>query len=47
MNSVRAKSQSLKFERFTPSGGKNIGIKKSEFATKRLNSFTVYSESFM
>ena len=34
MNSVRYKNLSLKYQRFTPSGGKNIGIRKSEFVTK-------------
>ena len=34
MNSVRWKNLSLKYQRFTPSGGKNIGISKSEFVTK-------------
>ena len=34
MNSVRCKNLSLKYQRFTPSGGKIIGIKKSEFVTK-------------
>ena len=24
----------MKYQRFTPSGGKNIGIRKSEFVTK-------------
>jgi len=28
------KNPSLKYQRFTPSGGKNIGIRKSEFVTK-------------
>ena len=34
MNSVRWKNLSLKYQRFTPSGGKNIGIRKSAFVTK-------------
>ena len=34
MNSVKWKNPSLKYQRFTPSGGKNIGIGKSEFVTK-------------
>ena len=34
MNSVRLKNLSLKYQRFTPSGGKNICIRKSEFVTK-------------
>ena len=34
MNSVRWKNLSLKYQRFAPSGGKNIGIRKSEFVTK-------------
>ena len=34
MNSVRWKNLSLKYQRFTPSGGKNVGIRKSEFVTK-------------
>ena len=34
MNSVRRKNLSLKYQRFTPSGEKNIDIKKSEFVTK-------------
>ena len=34
MNSVRWKNLSLKYQRFTPSGGKNIGIRKSECVTK-------------
>ena len=33
-NFVRSKSVSLKYQRFTPSGGKNIGIRKSEFVPK-------------
>ena len=28
------KNLSLKYQRFTASGGKNIGIRKSEFVTK-------------
>ena len=28
------KNISLKYQRFTPSGGKNKGIRKSEFVTK-------------
>ena len=38
MNYVRWKNLSLKYQRFTPSvtpsGGKNIGIRKSDFVTK-------------
>ncbi len=34
MNSVRSNNLSLKYQRFTPSGGKNIGTRKSEFVTK-------------
>ena len=34
MNSVRWKNLSLKYQRITPSGGKNIGIRKSELVTK-------------
>ena len=34
MNSVRWKNQSLKYQRFPPTGGKNVGIRKSEFVTK-------------
>ena len=34
MNSVRWKNLSLIYQRFTPSGRKNIGIRKSEFVTK-------------
>ena len=34
MNVFRQKNLSLKYQRFTPSGGKNIGIRKSEFVTK-------------
>ena len=35
MNSVRRKNISLKYQRFTtPSGGKNIEIRKLEFVTK-------------
>ena len=34
MNSVRSKNLSLKYQRFTPSGGKNMGVRKSEFDTK-------------
>ena len=34
MNSVRLKNLSLKYQRFTPLGGKNIRIRKSEFVTK-------------
>ena len=33
MNSVRQKNLSLKYKKFTPSGGKNIGIRKSAFVT--------------
>jgi len=42
MNSVRlqdCKNLGLKNQRFTPSGGKNIGIRKSKFVTIRLNFF--------
>jgi len=34
MNYVRWKYPSLKNQRFTPSGGKHIGVGKSEFVTK-------------
>ena len=34
MISVRWKNLSLKNQRFTPSGGKNMGIRKVEFVTK-------------
>ena len=34
MNSVRRKNLSLKYQRCTPSGGNNIGSRKSEFVTK-------------
>ena len=34
MNSVRWTNLSFKYQRFTPSGGKKIGIRKSEFVTK-------------
>ena len=34
MNSVRRKNLSLEYQRFTPSGGKNKGFRKSEFVTK-------------
>ena len=38
MNSVRSNSLSLKYHRFTPSGSKDIGIRKFEFV-KRLIPF--------
>ena len=34
MNYVRLSNPSLKYQRFTPSGGINIGIRKSEFVSK-------------
>ena len=34
MNSVRCKNLSLKYQKFTPASGKNIGIRISEFVTK-------------
>ena len=34
MISVRLKNLNLKYQRFTPSGCKDIGIRKSEFVTK-------------
>ena len=34
MNSVRSNNLSLKYQRCTPSGGKSIGIRKSEFVIK-------------
>ena len=34
MNSDRSKNLCLKYERFTPSGGINKGIRKSEFVAK-------------
>ena len=34
MNSARCKNLSLKYQRFAPSGRKNISIRKSEFVTK-------------
>ncbi len=33
MNSVRLKNLSLKYQRFAPSGGKNLGNSKSEFVS--------------
>ena len=34
MNSVKSKSQSLTYQRFTPSRRKNIGIRQFEFVAK-------------
>ena len=34
MNSAGSNNVSLKFQRFTPSGGKDIGIRKFEFLAK-------------
>ena len=34
MNSVRRKNLSLKYQRFTPSDGKSMGIRKLDFVTK-------------
>ena len=34
MISVRLNNQNLKYQRFTPLGCKDIGIRKSEFVTK-------------
>ena len=39
MNSFRSNNQSLKYERFTPPGGKNIEVKKIEILQSR-NSIT-------
>ena len=34
MNSIRSNNLSLKYQRFTPSGCTNIGIRKFEFVAK-------------
>ena len=34
MNSVRSNNQSLKYQRFTPSGWKDIGTRKFQFVAK-------------
>ena len=41
------KNPSLKYQRFTPSGGKNIGIRKSEFVTKTNVSETDFTASYV
>ena len=38
MSSVKSSNQSLKYQRFTTSGSKDIGVKMFDFVT-RLNSF--------
>jgi len=34
MNSVRSNNLSLKYQRFTPTGRKDLGIRKFEFVAK-------------
>ena len=50
MNSVKSNKLSLKYKRFTPSGCKDIGIIKSEFAVKThflfMNVFKISSKDF-
>ena len=43
MNSVRPKSLSLKYQRFTPSDFKEIGIRKFEFVAKTQFLCLIYS----
>ena len=43
MNSDRWKNLSLKYQRFTPSGEKNMGIRKSEFVTKTQFLYDLFS----
>ena len=43
MNSVSMNNLSFKYQRFTPSGCKNIGIRKFEFATK-FEFLTIYGD---
>ena len=44
MNSVRANNLSLKYQRFTSSDCKDIGIRHLEFVKKKLSSFAIIYE---